>query len=114
MDRAARIRRKKIVRGKIAGVKSRPRLNVFRSSKHIYAALIDDSLGKTLFSASEKDLKQASKITKMEKAFSVGKAIAEKAGKKGLKKIVFDRAGYLYHGRVKRLAEGAREGGLEF
>lgn len=99
------------VRSRIHGTSTAPRLYVFRSSKHIYAALVDDDKGKTLFSASDKDSKVA---TKVEKAKLVGKLISEKAQKEGIKKIVFDRSGYLYHGRVKALADGAREGGLQF
>lgn len=89
-----------------------PRLTVFRSSKHIYATLVDEKSGKTLFSVSDKTL--TSKVTKVEKAKEVGKQFAQKAAAKKVKKVVFDRAGYLYHGRVKALAEGAREGGLDF
>ena len=89
-----------------------PRLTVFRSSKHIYASLVAEKNGKTLFSVSDKA--STKKITKLEKAKEVGKEFAQEAIKKKVKKVVFDRAGYLYHGRVKALAEGAREGGLEF
>lgn len=87
------------------------KLMVFRSSLHIYGALVDGQ-GKTLLSASDVKIKKAGKKT--EKAFVVGKVLAEKAVKKNIKKVKFDRSGYLYHGRVKSLAEGAREGGLEF
>jgi large subunit ribosomal protein L18 len=90
-----------------------PRLSVFKSSKHIYAQIIDDEKGKTLASASSAILKK-SKKTKSEKAKEVGKAVAEKAKEAGVKKVVFDRGRYSYHGRVKSLAEGARESGLEF
>lgn len=114
MDREARTRRRKAFRAKIIGERQKLRLNVFRSSKHIYTALIDNRVGKTLVSASEKDIKGSEGLPKTERAFLVGKVLAEKALKKGFKKVTFDRAGYLYHGRVKRLAEGAREGGLEF
>jgi len=114
MNREAREKRKHLVRKKLTGTKSRPRLNVFRSSKHIYAALVDDAEGKTLLAASEKDIKAAAKTTKTEKAFLLGRAIGERALKRGFKIIVFDRAGYLYHGRVRKLAEGAREAGLQF
>ncbi len=89
-----------------------PRLTVFRSSKHIYASLVDEKNGKILFSVSDKTATK--KITKLEKAKEVGKNFALEASKKKVKKVVFDRAGYLYHGRVRALAEGAREGGLEF
>ncbi len=94
---------------KVSGL---PKLSVFRSSKHIYASLVDANTGKNVFSVSDKDLKK--KVTKVEKAKEVGKQFAEKAIKNKVKKIVFDRSGYLYHGRVRALAEGAREGGLEF
>ena len=114
MDSAARSSRKRSIRKVISGTKIRPRLNVFRSSKHIYAALIDDSEGKTLVSVSEKDIKVKDKLPKTGKAFLVGKVIAEKAKKRGFSKVIFDRAGYLYHGRVKELAQGAREAGLKF
>ncbi|OGY21908.1 MAG: 50S ribosomal protein L18 [Candidatus Woykebacteria bacterium GWB1_45_5] len=113
MDIKARERRKLSIRKKAVGTKNRPRLNVFRSSKHIYAALVDDTAGRTIISVRETDLKKAA-ATKTDKAFLVGRLIGEKALKKGFKKVVFDRAGYLYHGRVKKLAEGAREAGLDF
>lgn len=89
-----------------------PKLAVFRSSKHIYASLVDEKTNKTVFSVSDKALNK--KITKVEKAREVGREFAQKALAKKVKKIVFNRAGYLYHGRVKALAEGAREGGLDF
>ena len=100
----------------ISGTSDFPRLSVFRSNKEIYCQLIDDVNGKTLIQSSSRDksiidLKLA---TNMEVAFNVGKVIAEKAIKEGIKKIKFDRGGYLYHGRVKSLADGAREGGLKF
>lgn len=114
MDLEARAVRKKKIRSIISGTKTRPRLNVFRSSKHIYAALINDQVGKTILTASEKEVIEKGKMQKQEKARLVGKILAEKALKKGLEEVVFDRAGYLYHGRVKNLAEGAREGGLKF
>jgi len=100
----------------ILGTSDFPRLSVFRSNKEIYCQLIDDINGKTLIQSSSRDksiidLKLA---TNMEVAFNVGKVIAEKAIKEGIKKIKFDRGGYLYHGRVKSLADGAREGGLKF
>lgn len=111
-------RRQKIryrVRAKISGTAERPRLAVFRSNKEIYAQLIDDVSGHTLCAASSSD-KQGKSFagTKVEKAKMVGKLIAERAVEKGLKSVTFDRGGYLYHGRIKSLAEGAREGGLEF
>lgn len=103
-------RHKKIIsKTSVSGL---PRLTVFRSSKHIYASLLDEKDGKTLFSVSDKNLKN--KMTKVEKAKDVGKEFAQKAIAKKVKKVVFDRAGYLYHGRIKALAEGAREGGLDF
>ena len=105
--------RQRRIRSKVSGTQSRPRLSVFRSSAHIYAQLIDDSKGKTLVSAKDSEIKKKVKA-KLELAKEVGKLIAEKA--KGLKveKVVFDRGGYAYHGKVKALAEGAREGGLIF
>ena len=104
--------RQKRIRAKIAGSKEKPRLNVFRSNIHIYGNLVDDVSQHTLASAKDSEVKL--KGTKTEKAFAVGKLLAEKAIKKNIKKIVFDRGGYIYHGRVRALAEGAREGGLEF
>jgi len=109
-----RYRRHKRIRSRIFGTTERPRLCVFRSNKHIYAQLIDDKKGHTLISASDLELKNVGKLKKKEKAFEVGKLVAEKAKKKNIKKIVFDRGGYKYHGKVKALAEGAREGGLMF
>lgn len=112
-----RHKRRLRVRKKVVGTPERPRLNVFRSLKHIYAQIIDDTRGITLASASSlsPELKDSLAIgSNREAAFAVGKLIAEKALKKGIKKVVFDRAGYLYHGRVKTLADAAREGGLEF
>lgn len=100
------------VRGKIFGTAKRPRLSVFRASKHIYAQLIDDDKGRTLAAASDLLLKK--KGTKMEKAQLVGEDLARRARKLKIKKVVFDRGGYKYHGRVRAVAEGAREGGLEF
>ena len=109
------IRRQKIrfrIRHKINGTGEKPRLSVFRSNSEIYVQLIDDVSGKTLVSASsqDKDVK-AQKGTKMEKSKLVGATIARKASDLGISKVVFDRSGYLYHGRVKALADGAREGG---
>ena len=105
----------KRVRKSIAGTQERPRLNVFRSNTNIYAQLIDDTQGVTIVSANtnEKDLNLASKGN-IEAAEQVGKLIAERAIDKGYKAVVFDRGGYLYHGRVKALADAAREAGLEF
>jgi large subunit ribosomal protein L18 len=113
LQRRARI--KKRVRKVISGTSEMPRLSVFRSNKEIYAQVIDDVSGKTLVFASsgEKEF-NSKKGTKIEKAAFVGKAIAERATKAGVLKVAFDRNGYLYHGRVKSLAEAAREGGLQF
>lgn len=103
------------VRKNMFGTEERPRLNVFRSSKHIYAQLIDDINGKTLASASTVDKEYGEKITgNSEAAKLVGELIAKRALDKGYKTVVFDRGGYLYHGRVKSLADAAREAGLEF
>ena len=106
-------RRKTKVRAKIKGTAKRPRLSVFRSNKAIYAQLIDDEQGKTLVAASEKEIKEKDKA-KAEKARLVGEILAKKAIKKKIKEAVFDKGPYHYHGRVKALAEGAREGGLKF
>jgi large subunit ribosomal protein L18 len=113
----ARLRRHRSIRRKLEGTPERPRLNVFRSLNHIYAQVIDDSVGKTLTSASTLDREvrdQLDGMTKTEQARVVGKVLAERAVAKGVKAVVFDRGGYQYHGRVKALAEAAREGGLEF
>ena len=109
----ARLRRHRRVRGKISGTAERPRLNVFRSSKHIYAQIIDDVTGTTLVSASSMDKDFELSGANIAGAEAVGKAVAERAKAKGITAVVFDRGGYIYHGRVKALAEGAREGGLE-
>ena len=110
-----RIRIKSRIRKIVSGTEARPRLSVFRSNKEIYAQIIDDVSGKTISSASsrDKDINSA-KLTKIEVAALVGKSIAEKAMKAGVETISFDRGGYLYHGRVKSLADGAREAGLKF
>jgi large subunit ribosomal protein L18 len=110
MLKKIRIRKHTKIRKKIMGTKDCPRLSVFRSSQHISAQIIDDSENKTLVSAS--DLKETG--TKKEKAFKVGKSLAEKALKYKIKRVVFDRGGFLYQGRVAELARGAREGGLNF
>lgn len=113
-----RIRRKKRVRKKVFGTPERPRLSIYRSLKHIYTQIIDDVAGTTLVSCStlspeiREELKE--KIKKKEVAKKVGFLLAKKALEKGIKKVVFDRGYFAYHGRVKALAEGAREGGLEF
>jgi large subunit ribosomal protein L18 len=108
-----RKRRHRRVRGRVHGSAARPRLCVFRSSKGIYAQVIDDDAGRTLASASTLHLAGASG-SKSDKASEVGKLVAQRARDAGIEKVVFDRGGYLYHGRVKALADGAREGGLEF
>ena len=104
------------IREKIAGTAQRPRLNVFRSLNHIYTQLIDDAGGVTLASASSKGPKGEEQKSggNVEAAEAVGRLIAERAQEKGIKKVVFDRGGYLYHGRIKALADAAREAGLEF
>ncbi len=112
-----RLRRHRRIRKKVFGTPERPRLCVFRSNKHIYAQIIDDTIGHTLVSASTLDPELREKLQKTwnkEAAREVGKLIARRALEKGIKKVVFDRGGYKYHGRVKELAEGAREGGLVF
>ena len=109
-----RLKRHARVRKKISGTAARPRLNVFRSTKHIYAQLIDDVAGVTLASASSMEKGFEGFGGNKEAAKKVGMAIARKAQEKGISEIVFDRSGYIYHGRVKELAEGAREGGLKF
>ena len=109
-ERRSRIRRR--IRKASFGTSARPRLSVFRSNKEIYAQIIDDNEGKTLVAASSKDLD--AKGTKSEVAVQVGKAVAEKAKEAGIGAVAFDRGGYLYHGRIKSLAEGAREAGLKF
>jgi len=111
---AQRIKRHKRVRSKISGTPERPRLNVFRSEKHIYAQIIDDIKGHTMCSASsvEKDFEGTG--SNKEAARKVGMMVAKRAVAKGIDNVVFDRGGYIYHGRVKELAEAAREGGLKF
>ena len=110
----ARLKRHRRVRGKISGTAERPRLNVFRSSANIYAQIIDDVAGNTLVAASSLDKAIEGNGSNKAAARAVGKLIAERAKAKGIDTVVFDRGGYLYHGRVAELAEGAREGGLEF
>ncbi len=112
-----RLRKHVRVRKKVEGTKERPRLNVFRSLNHIYAQVIDDTTGNTIVAASTLDEALKGKVKSggnKEAAKEVGKLIAEKASDKGIKQVVFDRGGYIYHGRVKELAEAAREAGLEF
>ena len=113
-DQYKRLKRDTL-RGRIKGTDERPRLSVYRSNENIYAQIIDDVTGKTICAASSRDKGiKSEKGTKIEIAALVGKSIGEKAVKAGLEKIAFDRGGYLYHGRVKSLAEGAREAGLKF
>jgi len=122
--REKRYRRHKRVRAKLFGTLKVPRLCVFRSAKHIYAQIIDDEKGKTLTAASDLEIKRKIekkvekekevRTKKVATAYEVGKLIAKKAQEKKIEKVVFDRGGYKYHGRVKALAEGAREGGLKF
>jgi large subunit ribosomal protein L18 len=113
-----RKRRHVRVRAKVSGTQARPRLNVFRSSAHMYCQVIDDSAGHTLAAASDMDEDVRTLLgdtaSKTERARVVGKVIAERAKGAGVSAVVFDRGGFLYHGRIKAVAEGAREGGLEF
>jgi len=109
-----RKKRHKRVRSKITGTQERPRLNVFRSEKHIYAQIIDDTKGVTLCSASSLEKDFGGSGSNKEGAKKVGKKVAERAVKNGIENVVFDRGGYIYHGRIKELAEAAREGGLKF
>ena len=111
---AQRMKRHKRVRSKISGTPEMPRLNVFRSEANIYAQVIDDVSGKTLVSASSLDKDIQGYGGNIAAAAAVGRLVAERAKAKGIETVVFDRGGYLYHGRVKALAEGAREGGLQF
>lgn len=113
----ARLRRHRRVRKSVSGTSERPRLNVFRSLGEIYAQVIDDEIGHTMVSASSVDRELRDRLegkSKTEQARLVGQALAERARSKGIKRVVFDRGGYRYLGRVKALADGAREGGLEF
>jgi large subunit ribosomal protein L18 len=115
--RIARTRRHHRVRKRLSGTAERPRLNVFRSLRHIYAQIIDDEVGHTLVSASTSESevrKQIEGMAKTDQAHVVGKVLAQRALAKGVTQVVFDRGGYKYHGRVKALAEGSREAGLEF
>ena len=117
LKKRARLKRKKRIRKNLIGTQQRPRLSVFRSSKHIYAQVIDDGHGHTMTAASslEKIVKEQPEFeSKIAAANYVGKLLGERAIKKGIKKIVFDRNGFLYHGRVKAVSDGAREAGLEF
>ena len=112
--KAQRLHRHKRVRGKVSGTPERPRLNVFRSETNIYAQIIDDTKGITLVSASSLEKDFECDGTKTDAAKKVGMIVAERAKAKGIDTVVFDRGGYVYHGRVQALAEGAREGGLQF
>ena len=111
---AKRLKRHVRVRGKVSGTPERPRLNVFRSETNIYAQVIDDVNGVTLVSASSLEKEFDGKGGNVEAARKVGQMVAERAKAKGIENVVFDRGGYIYHGRVQALAEGAREGGLNF
>ncbi len=106
-------KRHRSIRAKVQGTQERPRLQVFRSLNHTYAQVIDDDKNITIFSMKD-DASSGTKKTKTERAFQLGEKIAEKAKEKKIKEVVFDRSGYLYHGRVKALADGARKGGLKF
>lgn len=113
----ARLKRKQRIRKKIEGNPERPRLSIFRSSKHIYAQIIDDTCGRTLVSAAstEKEVQEQPKFkSKVALSVYLGKLVAQRAVEKGIKKVVFDRGGFLYHGRVKAVSDGAREAGLDF
>lgn len=114
--RQARLRRKMRIRKKISGTSERPRLVVFRSNAHIYAQVVDDVAGATLFSVSTQTMKDGEAAMKLNKenAAKVGQELARVAKERGIESVVFDRNGYIYHGRVKALADGAREGGLNF
>lgn len=111
---ATRLKRHARIRNKINGTAACPRLCVFRSEKHIYAQIIDDKAGVTLVAASSLEKSFTEKGANKEAAHMIGKVLAERALEKGIKDVVFDRSGYIYHGRIKELAEGAREGGLNF
>ena len=117
LRKVSRLKRKKSIRKRISGTAERPRMSVFRSSKHIYAQLVDDIKGDTLASASsvEKTVQDLPKFdSKIALAEHIGKVLAERAKEKGIETVVFDRNGFLYHGRVKALSSGAREAGLKF
>ena len=111
----SRFKIKRRIRKTVSGTAERPRMTVFRSNKQIYVQLIDDLTGKTLISASStENADEKTKVAKLEQAGKVGKLVAEKAKAAGIENVVFDRNGYLYHGRIKSLAEAARKGGLKF
>jgi len=109
--RTQRARRQKRIRAKVSGTEQRPRLSIYRSNKFIYAQIIDDTSGKTLVSANDMKLNKSGKVVKAEE---IGKLLAKEAIAKKIKKVTFDRGGFIYTGRVRALAEGARSGGLEF
>jgi large subunit ribosomal protein L18 len=112
--RQRRLRRHRSIRKRIHGTAERPRLNVFRSSAHIYVQLIDDDAGITLAAASTLDSSVADAANKVDQSRAVGQLAAQRAKEKNITRVVFDRGGYLYHGRIKAVADGARAGGLEF
>ena len=113
--RERRVRIKQRIRSRLSGTTEIPRMSVFRSNKQIYAQIVDDVTGKTILSASSKEKEIADqKVNKIDQAKLVGKSIATKAKEKGIESVVFDRNGYLYHGRIKSLADAARENGLKF
>jgi large subunit ribosomal protein L18 len=114
MKKTVKQTRKTRIRAKVKGVATQPRLSVFRSNKYVYAQVIDDALKKTVVGVTEKELTLKEKLNKSERAKEIGKLIAKKAIAKKIEKVVFDRGSYRYHGRVKAIAEGAREGGLKF
>ena len=117
MRKTMRLKRKKRIRQKVSGTADRPRMSVFRSTKHIYAQIIDDTTGVTLVSAStvEKEIRDRGKFeNKVSAAKHIGTLIAQRASQKGIKSVVFDRNGFMYHGRVKALSDAAREVGLDF
>ena len=107
-------RRHKRIRSKISGTATKPRLSVFKSNQGMYLQLIDDVAGKTLFSANFKELKDTHQLKRVDQSFKLGKILGEKAVKGNISEVVFDRGGYKYHGRVKAVADGAREAGLKF
>jgi large subunit ribosomal protein L18 len=120
LKKQARLKRKKSIKKRLICTSERPRLSVFRSAKHIYAQIIDDKIGHTLVSASSLDkqvkdyIRSESGVKKSNIAGMVGKVVAQRAIGKGIKKVVFDRNGFLYHGRIKAVSDGARESGLDF
>lgn len=113
-SKSQRIVRHRRVRSVVRGSKERPRLSIYRSDKHIFAQLIDDNANKTIIGLSDTVVGASKKMTKSDRSFALGKLLAEKAISQKFKKVVFDRGGYRYQGRVQKIAEGARSGGLEF